>query len=61
MMGWFMARKKKPEVVVQPFRLPMPLVKRLDAYAERIGVSRADVVRMLLNEALDQKEVRRGR
>jgi len=47
------------------FRLPKPLIKKLDAYAERMAkdqpgmnVTRTDVVRILLTRALDAKEAK---
>jgi hypothetical protein len=52
-------------VQVIPFRLPSDLVKRLDLYAERLRrqqpglrATRADALRLLLNEALDRVEER---
>lgn len=56
----------KPMQVI-PFRLPAELVKRLDKHAKRLSterpglrVTRADALRMLLNEALDRAEVSNG-
>lgn len=53
---------------VQAFRLPPDLMKRLDRYAERLRteqpglrVTRADALRLLLNEALDGKEAKHGK
>lgn len=53
---------------VQAFRLPSDLMKRLDRHAERLRseqpglrVTRADALRMLLNEALDEKEAEHGK
>jgi hypothetical protein len=52
---------------VTPFRLPAALVKRLDRHAERLRanqpglrVTRGDVVRMLLMQALDAAERKEG-
>jgi predicted DNA-binding protein len=52
----------EPEATQQTaFRLPLSLLARLDRYAERmrgeqkgLGVTRADVVRILLTKALDE-------
>jgi hypothetical protein len=48
---------------VTPFRLPIALIKRLDRHADRLmaahaglRVTRGDVVRMLLTQALDTVE-----
>jgi hypothetical protein len=53
--------KSQPMAVI-PFRLPVPLVKRLDKYAARLRkehpgmhATRADAVRVLLTKALDQE------
>lgn len=53
---------------VVPFRIPDELVKRLDKHADRLRreqpglrVTRADALRVLLTEALDQKEARNGK
>ena len=60
-----MARSKSGAMQVVPFRVPDELVKRLDKYAGRLRreqpglrATRADALRMLLTEALDQKEAR---
>jgi hypothetical protein len=59
--------KLEPMKVV-PFRLPVALVKRLDRYAESVAsenpglrVTRADALRLLLTDALDRKESKRGK
>jgi predicted transcriptional regulator len=61
-----MANRNPMQVV--PFRVPDELVKRLDKYAARLRreqpglrATRADALRMLLTEALDQKEARNGK
>lgn len=48
------------------FRLPVALVKRLDAHVQKLkkeqpglDVTRADVVRMLLTRQLDREEKRK--
>lgn len=53
---------------VVPFRMPDDLLQRLDRYAaglraERPGlqVTRADAVRLLLIEALNRQEAKRGK
>lgn len=59
--------KRLPMKVI-PFRIPAALVKRLDRYAARLRqdqpglhATRADALRMLLTEMLDQKEAGHGR
>lgn len=58
-----MPTKRPPPMQVTPFRLPGTLIKRLDRHAERLmsahaglRVTRGDVVRMLLTQALDAAE-----
>jgi hypothetical protein len=63
-----MPRRKQPSMQVQAFRLSVDLMKRLDRHAERLRaehpglkVTRADALRLLLNEALDAKEGNHGK
>jgi len=63
-----MPKSKSSAMQVVPFRIPDELVKRLDKHAERLRrdqpglrVTRADALRVLLTEALDQKEARNGK
>lgn len=58
-----MKTKPAPAMQVVPFRLPDQLVRRLDRHAERLRaeqpgmrVTRADVVRVLLERGLDAAE-----
>jgi predicted DNA-binding protein len=51
------------ETLQTAFRLPVSLLERLDAYADRlraeqpgINITRADVVRLLLSRALSEVE-----
>lgn len=62
-----MANKRATPMEVVPFRLPGPLVKRLDRHAERLRretpglrVTRADVVRLLLERGLEAAELKEG-
>lgn len=59
---------KPTPMAVIPFRLPAALVRRLDRHAARLRqeqpglrVTRADALRLLLTEALDREEARRGK
>ena len=47
--------KAEPTVVLS-FRLPQRLVKRIDAYAEKETRNRANMVQVLLQEALIRRE-----
>jgi len=51
----------KPEkTVVLSFRLPERLVKRIDAHAESETRNRVNMVQVLLQEALDNRDTAKG-
>ena len=47
---------KAESTVVLSFRLPQRLVKRIDAHAERETRNRANMVQVLLQEALESRD-----
>lgn len=51
--------EKAEPVVVLSFRLPERLVKRIDAYADAETRNRVNMVQVLLQEALEQRDQRR--